>query len=176
MARFLVDNRRKWLWLAAMLAVIVVLGTILNHATAYAGSYYGKFTGYAMGNQYGGAGVEIQQGHFANHYYNWCPDDPAAWWGWGTRIDTPSIEQHNQAGQEVWYSTFYLYDVGDPTCSQGNYWVDVYFGRWEPRPPGDPNYCCCSGVPSPGYCYAGAVNSCTDAINFGYHYYWYTGP
>ena len=175
MAGLLIKNKRHHIRrVITLLAVALIVG--MSVISVSAASYYGKFTAYAMGNRYSGAGIEVSQGHFANHYYNWCPNDPAAWWLWGTRIDTPSIAQHNQSGQTVYYSTFYLYDIGDPTCSQGNYWVDVYFGRWEPRSPSDPNYCYCSGVTSPGFCYSGSQNSCTDAINFGYNYYWYTGP
>lgn len=139
--------------------------------------FYGKFTGYAMGNRTGGAGIELVQGHFANHHYQACPNDPAASWPYGTLIITDNtIPQHNQAGQTVYYTSFYLEDVGDLTCSQGNYWVDIYFGRWESKPVSDPTYCYCGGVTSPGYCYTGTVSSCTDATNFSAHYYWYTKP
>jgi len=152
---------------------IVILAIGLSISIVYAASYSGYFTAYAMGNQYGGAGVEIRQGHFANHYYNWCPNDPAAWWLWGTRIvASSSIAQHNQSGGTVYYRTFYLYDVGDPTCSMGNYWADIYFGRWRRNS----DTCNCPGVTSPGYCYIGSANSCTDAINYGVHWSTYTGP
>lgn len=139
--------------------------------------YYGRFTGYAMGNRNGGGGIELIQGHFANHHYETCPSDPAAAWPYGTRIDTDNtIPQHNQLGQTVNYATFYLQDVGDLTCSQGDYWVDIYFGRWENKPTSDPSYCYCDGVTSPGICYSGSMSSCNDANDFGVHYYWYTGP
>ncbi|MDW8069529.1 MAG: hypothetical protein RML46_11505 [Anaerolineae bacterium] len=104
-------------------ALIVTLGMlwlVVSIPPARAGYYTGWFTGYAMGNRYGGAGVEIRQGHFANHYYGWCPNDPAAWWTWGTRIDTDSpITQSTQSGGSVYYSTFYLEDVGDPSLLYG---------------------------------------------------------
>jgi hypothetical protein len=139
--------------------------------------YYGRFTGYAMGNRNGGSGIELIQGHFANHHYESCPSDPAAAWPYGTRIDTDNvIPQHDQFGQTVNYITFYLQDIGDLTCSQGNYWVDIYFGRWETKPTSDPTYCYCGGVPSPGFCYSGSISSCNDADTFGSHFYWYTGP
>lgn len=77
MARFLVRSTRSRLHLVVtLLAVTLIMAT--NVIPVYAGHYYGWFTAYAMGNRYGGAGVEIRQGHFANHYYNWCPSDPAA--------------------------------------------------------------------------------------------------
>ncbi len=172
------------IWKNPVRRILLILGTaaafgVLSSIAipVWAGHYAGWFTGYAMGNRYGGAGVELRQGHFANHYYRWCPNDPAAWWTWGTRIDTDSpIRQSTQSGGSIYYSTFYLEDVGDPSCSMGNYWVDIYFGRWENRPPSDPNYCYCSGVPSPGFCYAASANSCSDAINFGRQYRGYTGP
>lgn len=176
MARLLVYFARNKLRLV-LTSLIVALVMATSVIPVFAGHYYGWFTAYAMGNRYGGAGVEIRQGHFANHYYNWCPSDPAAWWLWGTQIVTDSpIPQHNSSGGTVNYSTFYLEDIGDPTCSQGNYWVDIYFGRWENKPPSDPSYCYCSGVTSPGFCYAASVNSCTDANNFGRQYRGYTGP
>jgi hypothetical protein len=176
MARFLGFFTRHKCRLA-ITALVVILVMAVNVIVVYAGHYYGYFTAYAMGNRYGGAGVEITQGDFANHYYNWCPNDPAAWWLWGTHITTDSsIAQHNSGGGTVYYSSFYLEDIGDPTCSQGNYWVDIYFGRWENKSPSDPTYCYCGGVTSPGYCYTGTKSSCTDAVNFGRQYRGYTGP
>lgn len=169
--------KKRW-WAVVILVVLMsMLGYAAFITPVQAGHYTGWFTGYAMGNRYGGAGIEIRQGHFANHYYGWCPNDPAAWWTWGTRIDTDSsIRQRNQSGGYVYYSTFYLEDVGDPSCSMGNYWVDIYFGRWENRSSSDPNYCRCSGVPSPGFCYVASANSCSDAVDFGRQWRGYTGP
>jgi len=130
-----------------------------------------------MGNRASEAGVEIRQGHFANHHFQMCPNDPASQWPYGTRIDTDTgIAQHSQSGAIVYYTTFYLYDTGDYSCSQGGYWVDIYFGRWETKPVSDPTYCYCSGVVSPGFCYSGIVSSCADAESFFPRYYWYTGP
>jgi hypothetical protein len=129
-----------------------------------------------MGNLQGGAGVELTQGHFANHHYQACPSDPAASWSYGTHIITDNaITQHNHLGQIVNYTDFYLEDVGDLSCSQGNYWVDIYFGRWETKPVSDPTYCLCGGV-GLGTCYSGSVSSCTDATNFFPSYRWYTKP
>ncbi|MEO0248230.1 MAG: hypothetical protein ABIN58_01565 [candidate division WOR-3 bacterium] len=90
MARFLTPSTRGRVCLALTFLIITLL--MATYAVpVFAGHYYGWFTAYAMGNRYGGAGVEIRQGHFANHYYNWRPSGPA--------------------------------------CSQGNCWVDIYFGR-----------------------------------------------
>lgn len=170
MERFLTHIRHIRLRIMIAVAVgVVVVATTLN-ASVYAGTYYGKFTGYAMGNQYGAAGVQVTQGDFANHWYIKCPNDPAAWWAYGAVINTPSIAMHYYDGSTIYYSTFYLEDIGDFTCSQGNYWVDIYFGRY--RWPG--GSCVCGGVS--GYCVNGYTNNCTDAVNFGYHYYTYTGP
>jgi hypothetical protein len=123
------------------------------------------------------AGVTIIQGHFSNHYREYCPNDPSSWWTWGTRIDMEnSIPQHDRNGQIEHYSTFYLYDIGDLECTQGDYWVDIYFGRWETRSISDPDYCCCGGVVCPGVCNNGFLSSCNDAIEFGPNFFWYTGP
>ena len=159
MARLLVYITRNKLRLAlTLLMVALVMAT--NVIPVFAGHYYGWFTGYAMGNRYGGAGVEIRQGHFANHWYVYCPNDPAAWWLWGTHITTDtSIPQHNSGGGTVNYSSFYLEDVGDLSCSMGNYWADIYFGRWENKLPSSPTYCYCGGVTSPGFCYTGVKSS-----------------
>ncbi len=159
-------------WGHILLVVIILMISGAGLQTTYAGTYSGWFTGYAMGNRYGGAGVELAQGHFANHYYLKCPNDPAAYWTWGTRITTPPISMQNQAGQDYTRTVFYLYDVGDFTCSQGNYWVDIYFGRY--RRSGET--CECPGVVNPGYCYVASTNSCTQARNFGRSWKTYTQP
>lgn len=171
MAKLLVNNKRRWLWLGTILTIMALV-TILIATTVYAGTYYGKFTGYAMGNRYGASNKELTQGDFANHSSVYCPNDPAAYWSYGTHIFTPDIPQHTELGYPVNYGDFYLYDIGDPTCSQGSYWVDVYFGRWR----SSSDTCDCPGSPSPGYCIVASANSCTDATGFGYEYYTYTGP
>ncbi|NBD34427.1 MAG: hypothetical protein GVY30_00325 [Chloroflexi bacterium] len=162
---------KKWLH-RLLLVIALMLLSLGSFTAAYAGTYSGWFTGYAMGNQYGGAGVEISQGHFANHYVYSCPGDPAAHWNWGTQITTPWIGMQDQAGRYFSRNLFYLYDVGDFSCSQGNYWVDIYFGRY--RYSGES--CNCPGVPNPGYCYTGNTNSCTQAINFGRSWKTYSQP
>ena len=176
MARILVQYLRNKLHLAiTLLLVIVVMST--NVFPALAAHYNGWFTGYAMGNRYGGAGVEIRLGHFANHWFERCPSDPSAWWTWGTQIKTDnSIITHSRQGGSVARYWFSLYDVGDFSCSMGNYWVDIYFGRWENKSTSNSTYCHCPGVTSPGYCISASVSSCTDATNFGVSYRGYTGP
>ncbi len=160
-------------WLRGLLFIsVVVLLSLGSFVTAYAGTHQGWFTGYAMGNRYGGAGVEISQGHFANHYVHSCPGDPAAHWTWSTRITTPWIGMQDQTGRYFPRNLFYLYDVGDLSCSQGNYWVDIYFGRYRR---GD-EACTCPGVPNPGYCYSANTNSCTQATNFGRSWKTYSQP
>ncbi len=178
MVRLLVINALRRARLVALFVTLVVLAIGLHGSPASAASHTAKFTGYAMGNRVAGAGVEVRQGHFANHYRAYCPNDPASSWPFGTRIDTPPIYLHDQSGYPYSRTAFYREDVGDPNCTMGNYWVDIYFGRWETRPTSDPNYCCCTGSPSPGYCYYNppAYNSCTDAGNFSIRTYTYTGP
>lgn len=125
----------------------------------------GDLTGYAMGNLIGGGQVEVVQGDFASHHPSYCPGDPAAWWPYGTWITTVGSVGpfHNGSNGTTYYtSNFYLYDVGDPNCLEGNYWADIYFGRYKLSY----QACNCSGSPS-GTCYNGVVNHCNDASNWG---------
>lgn len=126
------------------------------------GIYAGTFTGYAMQNRYGASGAEVVQGMFANHSSQYCGGDPSASWPFGTIIKTMNSQTgfHTQGGGSTSYGTFNLQDVGDFGCTQGNYWADLYFGRWLPS-----GSCVCDGVA--GFCYSGAVNSCNDAISYG---------
>jgi hypothetical protein len=125
-----------------------------------------------MGSLQGGAGVTLVQGHFANHHYQMCPNDPAAQWSYGTRITTSSWIGMKDYRDQVYYrNIFYLYDVGDFSCSQGNYWVDIYFGRY--RKSGE--VCSCPGV-SNSVCTVANTNSCSQAINFGRTLKTYTQP
>jgi hypothetical protein len=168
--RLLVYNWRRWPLLGSILAA-AVLGILMNWSAVYASWHWAFFTGYAMGNRYGASGVEVVQTHFAKHSSQYCPNDPASWWAWGTRIylDGDRPVMHNRYGQVVGYSDYYLHDKGDLTCSMGSYWVDLYFGRWKPY--SDP--CTC---PSAGVCYIGARNTCDDALAFDLpqrHYYKY---
>jgi hypothetical protein len=131
------------------------------------GLHAGTFTAYAMGNLNGAGNVPMQQGMFAHHLIAYCSGDPAANWGYGsTTIQTmnPQNGFHNgTTGASLSYSNFTLEDAGDLSCSQGNYWADLYFGRYKLS--GQP--CICGGVA--GTCYDGVVNQCTDATQYGSH-------
>lgn len=153
----------KFRVLIALLAVVKVL---LLSAEAHAGTYAAWHTGYAMGNRYGAAGIELLRGDFANHSPSWCPNDPAAYWQFGTYIredQSITLPLQTYPGGTA-YTYFRLEDIGDPYCTQGNYWVDIYFGRWKLPS----QQCCCPGVICPGFCYnSNYNNSCTWATDFG---------
>lgn len=181
MDKFLRSNHKAWK--RFFLAIALVIIGALTFENASAGTYTGYWTGYAMGNRYGASNYEIYQGDFANHppsywdpnlqRYRGCPNDPAANWAWGTQIylsSGVSMLDYNSLPQIYHY--FYLYDNGDPDCTQGNYWVDVYFGRYRRSS----DSCNCPGSPSPGYCIVTTNNSCTAATNFGRSSKTYTGP
>ncbi|MFZ3070354.1 MAG: hypothetical protein WA110_04440 [Anaerolineaceae bacterium] len=128
---------------------------------------FADFTGYAMGNEYV-YGHLLSQGDFANHLKGYC-NDPAADWQNGTEIYTSDwIQMRNQSGSSVYYSRFVLRDVGDLNCLMGNYWVDIYFGRYKYSN----QVCSCPGV-SNSICTNAYANSCTDATNFGRSVYAY---
>jgi hypothetical protein len=131
------------------------------------GLHAGTFTGYAMGNLVNGSGTEITQGMFANHSSQYCGGDPASSWPFGTTIQTMNAQTgfHNgTTGAALSFSSFFLEDIGDLSCSLGNYWADLYFGRYKLAA----QACSCPGSPA-GTCYNGAVNQCTDAQNYGSH-------
>jgi hypothetical protein len=139
----------------------------------------GNFTGYAMGNQNGSSGNQVYTGDFANHSPSYCPNDPAASWAYGSSISLvspSSILEHSAGGANTYYSWLVLEDLGDLSCSEGNYWADVYFGRHKPST----DSCNCPGSPSPGYCetdYGGYTgNACTDATNWGVVWVTYWTP
>lgn len=133
----------------------------------FATTYNADMTGYAFFPLYGASGQPIIQTYFANHSPTYCPNDPAAVWSWGTRIDvsSPTIRLSNAQGQYYTVSTFYLYDNGDKRCLEGNYWVDIYFGRYTPT---TSNCNCPTTVP--GVCVYGVTNNCSDATSFGWHW------
>lgn len=158
----------------AALAVLTTGPTLIEIAEraepADAGAYYtATFTGYAMGARYGASGAEVSIGHFAGHHPSYCPGDPSSWWPWYTHIRSTYPQgpfAHPGTGGTFYLTDFYLTDTGDPYCTMGNYWVDLYFGRhkrsWES--------CTCPGV-GPGFCYTSAyVNHCNSATNYGIHY------
>src|SRR3990172_6205079 len=117
----------------ASLLAALVLALQLQPRSAGAGAYYyGTFSGYAMGNRYGASGQEVSIGYFANHHPSYCPGDPSAQWAYGTHIKATNSQgpfRHPGTGGTFYLTDFYLYDIGDLTCSMGNYWADLYFGR-----------------------------------------------
>lgn len=162
----------------AAVALAISASNVLVPVADAQSQVQGWFTGYAFGNA-NGAGGPVNNGDFANHNPQSCPDDPSAYWTWGSQISTvspPSIEEHNEWGSTTWFAWFYLWDTGDLSCSQGNYWADIYFGRHKLA--ADP--CDCPGSPSPGVCvnnqagYTG--NACTDAIIWGRRWATYWSP
>lgn len=131
---------------------------------------YGKWTGYAMNKIVGANSIEIFQGYAANHVSSLCPGDPAASWPYGTTITnrgTDYVPTKGQYGDTTNRTFFYLEDGGDPGCTQGNYWVDAYFGRYEPK---GPRYYFCDGD---GQSYYGYPDNCLDAGRWGTYYLWY---
>lgn len=154
-----------WSLPAKYIALTVsALLTFALASPALAADYTGTYTGYAMGNLNGAAGIELVQGHFANHSNNWCPGDPASFWAFGTGITTQSpsyVNMHNQNGSTYSRAYFELRDIGDLQCTMGNYWVDAYFGRWKPQA----DACSCNNGTE--VCYLGTANTCTDAKTFG---------
>lgn len=142
----------------------IILTSLFRPSAADAGTFSGPFTGYAMGNLQGASGQVLQTTDFANHHPNYCPNDPAAWWPYGTVIIEDEIIIYPDGSGDVFFSRVStLKDIGDFNCVMGNYWVDIYFGRWKRSG----EACSCPGVVSPGVCSLGQDNSCNWAIAFG---------
>jgi hypothetical protein len=156
-----IKHRISWAGLISLLLCLCIgIGEV------YATTYTGTFTGYAMGNLYNGQGLEIYQTDFANHFYDYCPNDPAAAWPNGIHITTSNaITLHDAAGYPYTQTTFWLNDVGDFQCNMGDYWVDIYFGRY--RRSGE----ACSCNNGNEVCWTNYSNSCSDATNYGRHLY-----
>lgn len=159
--------------LAFALPVLLLIGLVDAGAT----SYYNKIsTGYAFGS-YEGASVgwgQLTTGHFANHSTLDCPGDPAASWPFGTWITSVSPAPYfiDGNGSESHPTSYMLRDIGDPSCSKGNYWVDFYFGRW--KMPAD--VCACGNETELCYDTQLWVNNCNDAWNWGQRTISYDGP
>lgn len=171
MERVLGYRRKSGLWLGTILTIIA--GVVCSEGLAYA-FYLGQWTGYAMGRLSGSANVVLDLGHAARHNPSRCPTDPAAYWPFGSYIVSLSGPIRLQECSEniINAYTFTLADTGDNDCSEGHYWIDVYFGRC--KRPADP--CSCGGV-SDSVCYpSNTVNSCNNAINFGRKWMFYEGP
>jgi hypothetical protein len=80
----------------AALALVIGASNVLVPVASAQTQVQGWFTGYAFGNA-NGAGGPVNNGDFANHNPQSCPNDPSAYWTWGSEITvvTPaSIEQH----------------------------------------------------------------------------------
>jgi hypothetical protein len=162
MDRILALLRRHW----SISIMIVVAALMLPASRVLAANYNAWMTGYAFGNLYGASGAVVAQTDFANHSSTYCPSDPAASWPWGTYIylvSNPSVIYLSNAKGQYWPVTaFDLWDKGDPQCQMGNYWVDIYFGRYT----WTPSNCNCQNSPPNGCCVYGTTNNCQDAINF----------
>lgn len=160
MARLLISKKLMHAFAIAAVICILLLGVQSVDAT----NYNGWMTGYAFGNSTGSSGYPVVQRDFANHLPAYCPGDPASYWLWNSTIyvASPIIYLSNSSGTYYRVTAFYLTDGGDLNCSQGNYWADIYFGRYTPTP----SNCSCPGSPY-GYCISGVRNNCQDAINFG---------
>jgi len=160
-------------WRISVTLVSVLVFIAARATAAYAGQYTSQVTGYAFGNQNGSSGYTITQGDFANHG-NACPNDPASSWSFGTTItmvNPSSIALYDENGTPTNFSNFGLWDTGDPGCSEPNYWVDIYFGRYQ----FSGCACDCPGSPS-GLCIFRNHNNCQDALDFGSGNRTYNGP
>lgn len=163
----------------AAIVLVAVIAAIISFTRAGHGAtrYYGATaTGYAFGS-WGGASPwlgELTQGHFANHSSSWCPTDPAAYWPFGTWIwdFSPGPMMFQGDGSVIWPTSFMLRDIGDPSCTRGNYWVDIYFGRY--KNPWDS--CDCGNSTERCYISYAYVNNCQDALAWGVRSVSYTGP
>ncbi len=135
---------------------------------AYASSYSAIATGYAFGSA-SASGNALQQYNFANHpSKTMCNKvlDASGDWPWGAQITMANpVVQRNWDNTLTSRRVFLLADNGDPSCSKGANWVDLYFGNYKQNATQN---CTCSGVPNPR-CVTGTnyVNNCTDAVNFG---------
>lgn len=153
--------------LALALGAVIGIGPVPKQE-GYAGTFAGNFTAYAWGMHGADPAVQVELSGFANHP-SACFQiigDPAANWPFGTVIITDfAIPLPLRKGGSFLNSDFWLHDRGDFNCTKGSYWVDVYFGRWNPNP--DPASCACPDLPMNPICYLANANSCSSAVNFG---------
>jgi hypothetical protein len=162
-----------------LLAALGAIGalTVSSPADVLASNQTGNWTGYAYGNCCGGGG-SIDQGTFANHLQGDCPGDPAAGWPWNSSIimvSPPRLNVYDGNGNPSFAGSFVLRDIGDRTCSEGNYWVDIYYGRHANSAEYNAG-CSCPGVPVPGVCDLASHSNCQDAMNWGVQGVNYNGP
>lgn len=183
MARLL--SAMKWSAIGSIAAVsLAVAGVSEVSANAT-----GPWTGYADGHITGAAGVEIDQGMAAMHYYNdFC--DPAGSWPYGTGLAPTSpftsITLYSGSGNSYPYGLFTVEDIGDRNCRyNGNYWADIYFGRyqvyylWYPNTTGQNGCFCNNGGSGSSFdtCWSSSwPDNCQSAVTFGrqsvtYNYY-----
>ena len=175
-------GRLLTLALTVTLAATSAFGAVFFSGPVSATGYSAYSTGYAFAAYTGAwSSSQMAPGQFAGHWYHayWnpvtaCCNDPSAWWPSGTWITNmnpaPWIVDGN--GYSYQYTAFWLSDWGDPPCGAGNYWADVYFGRWK-QPP---QACDCNNATE--YCYVSYdyVDNCQDAEGWGYTSVSYTGP
>lgn len=114
--------------------IVVAISLAWQSLPAAATSHSGTSTGFAFGAVPSAGGVTLVQGEFANHSTTYCPSDPAASWSYGTLIYgfSPTVSMIDDTGASTGYTAFNLWDIGDFACNKGNYWADLYFGRWKP--------------------------------------------
>ena len=169
------SNLSKLLAVFTLSVMTVYLLLSVNVAFG-AANHYARMTGWAHAYLLVGASGDYDwAGDFANHPPGGCnPDDPAGYWAWNTRIDmvTPSSVPFRFSDNSSYTrSSFYLNDNGDPNCSMGHYWADIYFSHAKQPLSG----CYCDGFTS---CVLGSngVNNCQQAIDWGSSYRTYSGP
>ena len=159
-----VTRLRAYAFVMLTISLAVLTATGAAPTKSLAGEYYADHTGYADGNEEGYYGVVVYSTYFAHHVDEYCPDDPSTDWGlWHGITEDDSITFHTSTGNSYEWSDLTLADGGNTSCSEEDYWVDVYFGRWQQS--GYPDNCDCGGV-----CVYGVPNSCDDAWNFGRQY------
>lgn len=168
------------LWKVCTVVLLTCGINIITTPDAYAVTRTAIMTGYAFANPSNSAsGISLVQGeHFANHppgplgigcgYM-----DPAANWAWNTQITmvSPAVVYFPTPTYRYARSSFKLADNGDPTCSKGAYWADLYFGNWKRTN----DTCWCDNFT---YCYPdwSVYNSCEDAYSWGSSTRQYDGP
>jgi len=147
-------------------------------SNTYAANYNATMTGYAHAYNLGSAsGADLVAGHFANHPAGACASvggDPAASWGWNTQIiivNPSSVPFRFSNNSSYSRTSFIKKDRGDPNCTKGKYWADIYFSHAKHPISG----CRCGGFTS---CTLGSnnVNNCDQAVDWGSSTRTYSGP
>ena len=163
---------------ATIAGIVILLVAILAQGqgkiNATSVHTYGWMTSYAMNLITGQCNCEVFQGYIANHSRYYCAGDPSSYWPFGTAIQLDPgywMQIHDYYGNPINLTYFALEDTGDPYCTQGNYWLDGYMGRYSPSATPPSSYYWCN---APGYAYVGYHDSCVDAIYWGKYWvgYW----